>query len=78
MTHPTKPTLETCAQLILAAKNQMDLHRDCGDEDAFDQARDAFKRAHHAAKRHGYTPSEIVCALQKLNHLDGKTTQETR
>lgn len=60
---PTKPTLETCAQLICAAKTQMDLHRDCGDEDAFDCARTVFLRAHELARKHGYTRIEIQAAL---------------
>lgn len=60
---PTKPSLETCAELVRAAKTQMELHRDCGDEDAFDCARTAYLRAHESARRHGYAPSEIRAYL---------------
>jgi hypothetical protein len=56
---PTKPSLETCAQLICAAKKQMDEARNNGDQEEFECARTAFLRAHESAKRHGHAPSEM-------------------
>jgi hypothetical protein len=65
---PTKPSLETCAGLIHAARKAMHIARNAGDEDEFEQARTVYLALHRVAYRHGHSPTELRAALAALDN----------
>ncbi len=67
MTTPSKPSLQTCAELIRAAQTEISRHQDAGDKDEHVAATAAFVRAFQSARGHGYSAKDIQSEIAKLN-----------